>query len=318
MDGVIAPSDDTIAWLLKGDPAIRWQVIRDLLGEPARAWQTEQRRVATEGWGAQLLRFQDGSGRWTPRLYGYKWISTTYSMVLLRRLGLPERDPRALRSCDLFLQEGLFEDGGINISNAQQRSEMCVTGMVLALFSWFDVADGGRESLVEFLLAHQLADGGWNCEWDRGATHSSFHTTTNVLEGLREYSFAGGPRSGETDAAEAQGREFLLEHRLFRSHRTGVVVDEKMLRLSFPPRWKHDVLRSLDYFRSAVVPPDPRLSDAVEVLLGKRRKDGSWPLQQRYSGRTWFEMEKPGRPSRWNTLRAHRVLNWWQQGSSGS
>lgn len=303
--------DDVLAWLLDGDPAIRWQVMRDLQGQPAIRWRAEQARVAREGWGAKLLGFQDEEGRWTPRLYGYKWISTTYSMVLLRRLGLPSDDSRAARSCQLFLDEGLWHDGGINLSTAQRRSECCVTGMVLGLLAWFRFHDPRRERLVDFLLAAQLADGGWNCEWDRGGTHSSFHTTISVLEGLREYAAADGARAQDTVEAEARGRTFLLEHRLFRSHRTGEVVDPKMLRLSFPPRWRHDILRGLDYFRATGAARDERLQDAIDVLEKKQRADGRWPLQQRYPGRTWFEMEQVGEPSRWNTLRARRVLIWW-------
>ena len=310
--------DDILAWLLAGDPAIRWQVGRDLQRSPRDSWQAEQEKVGTEGWGAHLLSFQDRTGRWTPRLYGYKWISTTYSLVLLRRLGLPAGDQRAVGPCRLFLDEALQDDGGINTSTVQQQGEDCITGMVLALLSWFDVADERRERLVDFLLTSQMADGGWNCEAYRGAVHSSFHTTTSVLEGLREYAVARGRHSAETELVERRGQEFLLEHRLFRSHRTGEVVDKRMLMLSFPPRWKHDILRSLDYFRSASAPTDPRLGDAMEVLVGKRRRDGTWPLQHRHPGRTWFEMEKPGRPSRWNTLRALRVLDWWQHGSSDS
>jgi hypothetical protein len=303
--------DEVVRWLLEGDPAIRWQVMRDLTGEPPTLWEAEQARVATEGWGARLLSHQDDSGRWTPRFYGYKWISTTYSMMLLQRMGLPT-DPRATRACELFLEEGLWHDGGIAASAAQHRSEACLTGMVLGLLSWFGVEDPRRDRLVEFLSARQMADGGWNCEWDRGATHSSFHTTINVLEGLREYAAAGGARAAETGAAEERGREFLLEHRLFRSHRDGSVVDAKMLQLSFPPRWHYDVLRGLDHFRAAGAPRDERLGDAVGVVAKKRRRDGRWPMQQRYTGRTWFEMEKPGQPSRWNTLRALRVFEWWQ------
>lgn len=310
----VSAVDEVVTWLLDGDPAIRWQVMRDLEARPAQEWQAEQARVAQEGWGAKLLDFQDEDGRWTRKLYGYKWISTTYSMVLLRRLGLPPDDARAARGCRLFLDEGLWRDGGINVSTSQERSECCVTGMVLGLVSWFQFDDPRAERLVNFLLTAQLADGGWNCEWDRGGSHSSLHTTTNVLEGLREYAVAAGSRSGETGDAEARGREFLLEHRLFRSHRTGEIVDPRMLRLSFPPRWRHDILRSLDYFRTAGAVHDERLRDAVEILRGKRRRDGRWPLQQRYPGRVWFEMEQVGQPSRWNTLRARRVLDWWDLG----
>lgn len=300
-----------LTWLLEGDPAIRWQVLRDLAGAPEPEWRSEQRQVASTGWGAELLGHQNEDGRWTSHVYGYKWISTTYSLVLLRRMGLPADDPRVTTSCRLFLDEALWHDGGINVTATVKYGETCVTGMVLALLSWFRIDDPRRERLVEFLLAAQMGDGGWNCERHRGATHSSFHTTINVLEGLREYAEAGGAQAAATEQAESRGRDFLLEHRLFRSHRTGEVVDQKMLRLSFPPRWHHDILRGLDYFRAAGTARDPRLGDAVDVLVKKRRKDGRWPLQQRYSGRTWFEMEEVGQPSRWNTLRALRVLEWW-------
>lgn len=300
---------DVPAWLLAGDPAIRWQVMRDLHDEPPAVWRPEQARIATEGWGARLLSFQDEHGRWTSRLYGYKWISTTYSLVLLRRMGLSPI-PMAVRACRLFLDEAQREDGGIDISASLRGSETCVSGMVLALLAWFQVDDPRRERLVDYLLAEQMPDGGWNCE--PGGNHSSFHTTTSVLEGLREYAAAAGSRLADTEQAETRGREFLLEHRLVCSHTTGGVVDPRMLRLSFPPRWRHDVLRCLDYFQSAGAPRDDRLRDAIEVVASKRRRDGRWPLQQRYPGRTWFEMEKVGEPSRWNTLRALRVFRWWQ------
>jgi len=296
---------------MEGDPAIRWQAQRDLLRAPDTKWRAEQARVASEGWGTRLVTLQGDDGRWTARLYGKKWTSTTYSMVLLRRMGLPSRDPRALQACQLFLDEGLRPDGGIDLSVTTGRSETCLTGMVLGLSSWFAVDDPRREELVAYLLNEQLPDGGWNCQRDRGATHSSFHTTTNVLEGLREYATADGSQGDQILTAEAAGREFLLEHHLYRSHRTGKVVDPRMLRLSFPPRWRHDILRSLDYFRSADA-PDRRLGDPIDALESRRRPDGRWPLQQRHPGQTWFEMEEIGDPSRWNTLRALRVLDWWQ------
>lgn len=296
---------DVEAWLLDGDLAIRWQVMRDLQDAPEAQWRAERARVATEGWGARLLAHRDDSGRWTPRLYGRKWISTTYSLLLLRQLGLPPDDPRARESCALFLEEGLWHDGGMNLSATQQRSETCVTGFALGLLSYFGIADPRRERLADYLLREQMPDGGWNCLRHLGATHSSFHTTANVLDGLRDY--------GHAEQAEARGREFLLAHRLYRSHRTGAVVDPAMLRLTFPPRWRHDVLRALDHFRAAGAHRDERLTDAVEAVRAKRGRDGRWTLQRPHPGAVWFELERTGEPSRWNTLRALRVLRWFDK-----
>jgi hypothetical protein len=290
-----------IDWLLDGDPAIRWQTMRDLVGAEESEWGSEQERVATEGWGARLLMHQDEEGRWTPRLYGKKWISTTYTMVLLREMGLPRSDPRALKSCQLFLAELL----GI-----RQSRDTCIAAMVLALLYWFDVDDRLREPVLEHVLALQLADGGWNC--DEQSSHGSFHTTCTALEALRVCAVAGVPSVHETEAAEARGQEFFLQHRMFRSHQTGEVANQRFLRFSFPTRWHYDVLRGLDYFRSAGSLDDQRLEEAIDVVEEKRDRDGRWPLQQRWPGATWFEMETVGEPSRWNTLRAMRVLDGWR------
>ena len=307
------PTDPTMRWLLAGDPAIRWQVLRDLLDRPRGEWQREQAKLTRTGWAYRILKRQDGAGRWTPRFYGKKWISTTYSMVLLRRMGFPPRHPRALKSCRLFLDEGLFHDGGIDPSTSLKESETCVTGMVLAVLSWFRLDDPRRQRLVEFLLREQMEDGGWNCQRNRGAVHSSFHTTINVLEGLHEYAEAKGKRLAETGRAEARAREFFLRHWLYRSHRTGEVANPAFTRFSFPPRWHHDVLRTLDYFQAARAPYDKRLEDPIAVVLKKRTGGGRWLLQNRHPGRTFFELEKPGQESRWNTLRALRVLRWWER-----
>jgi hypothetical protein len=302
-----------IAWLLDSDPSIRWQVMRDLLHRPRELWQAEQARVATQGWGARLLRHQDASGRWTPRLYGQKWISTTYSLLLLQQFGLPSGDPRTVRACMLFLDEGSWRDGGLDLSATRSRGDTCVTGFVLGLLSWSGVNDRRRERLLDYLLREQMEDGGWNCERYRGATHSSFHTTISVLEGLREYARARGPRRSEALAAEEKGRAFFLQHHLYRSHRTGSIANPAFTRFSFPPRWHHDILRTLDYFQAARASYDRRLEDPVGLLLKKRGKDGRWILQNRHPGRTFFELEEVGKPSRWNTLRALRVLDWWDK-----
>lgn len=290
----------TLDWLLEGDPAIRWQTLRDLSDADEAQWRIEQERVASEGWGARLFDHQDDDGRWTPRLYGKKWISTTYTMVLLRRMGLPRSDPRALKSCQLFFKEGL---------GTRRNSETCIHSLVLGLLYWFDVDDAQREPVLEYLLAKQLEDGGWNC--DVQSRHGSFHTTASALEALRECAVAGTSRKDEIEAAEARGREFFLEHRMFRSHRTGEVVNQRFLRFSFPPHWHFDVMRGLDYFWSSGSLTDPRLQEAIDLLVEKGDEDGRWPLQQRWPGETWFEMETVGEPSRWNTLRAMRVLEGW-------
>ena len=310
--------DEVLAWLLQGDPSIRWQVMRDLVGSPEADWSAERDRISAEGWGARLLAHQDPEGRWTARLYGKKWISTTYSMVLLRRMGLAPDHAAAHKACSLFLDEGLWRDGGINLAASLQRSETCLTGFVLALLSWFRFDDPRREELVDYLLREQMDDGGWNCQRDRGARHSSFHTTINVLEGLHEYAEARGRQRVETRRAEAKAREFFLAHQLYRSHRTGEIVNAAFTRFSFPPRWHHDVLRTLDYFRASGAPYDDRLEDPMGVVQRRRGADGRWLLQNRHPGSTYFELEAVRKPSRWNTLRAMRVLRWWERAAESA
>lgn len=296
-------------WLLEGDPAIRWQVMSNLLDASPLEVKVERARVAHEGWGADLLARQDPDGRWGGGLYSHKWTSTTYTLILLRRLGLPVGHPQALRGLQVLLDASDFSDGGIDMWRTSGRSDACVNAMVLALAAHFGVEDPRIDSLLGYLLEHQMNDGGWNCEWNSGAVHSSFHTTLSALEGLHEWQLARGPHAA-IEAAARRGEEFLLAHRLYRSHRTGEVVSVNMTRFSFPPRWFYDVLRALDYFQARNADLDPRLDDALALLRKKRRKDGLWTLQNRRAGLTFFEMETVGQPSRWNTLRALRVLRW--------
>ncbi len=308
--------DRTLAWLLDGDPAIRWQTLRDLVGAGASTVERERRKVAREGWGARLLSEQDPEGTWAGGrssdggLYSPKWISTTYTMLLLRDLGLPASNRQARRACPLLLDGGLQRDGGVNYG-WRGRSETCITGMVLSILGHFEHQDERLDTLADYLLEQQMPDGGWNCQRDLGATHSSVHTTISVLEGLRLYELHRGRRRHALRAAQCAGREFLLAHRLFRSHRTGEVIKPILLRFSFPPRWHYDVLRALDHFRAVGAPRDPRLAEAIGLVRAKRRPDGRWNLENRYRGKTWFELERLGAPSRWNTLRALRVLKWW-------
>jgi hypothetical protein len=305
--------DPTINWLLKGDAAIRWQTLRDLVGVDRKAWEKERRLVAQEGWGKRLLARQQASGKWGGGLYSPKWISTTYTMLLLRRLGLSPGHPQGMRACRLLFDNGLYSDGGINFSTRSKHSETCITGMILSILAYFRFPDDRLDRLAGHLFEQQMKDGGWNCESCHGATHSSFHTTISALEGLQEYQKFHPRKCPEISEVQAKGREFLLEHRLFRSSTTGEVIKAEMTRFSFPPRWHYDIIRGLDYFQDVKADRDERLEDAMEILYQRRKKDGRWVLQNRYSGRTFFEMEKVGRPSRWNTLRALRVVRWWEK-----
>ena len=304
------PNEDVVDWLLDGDPAIRWQVMRDLVGASATAVERERKKVARQGWGALLLERQDEDGRWARGLYTPKWTSTTYTMLLLRDLGLPPTNAQAKRACRLLLDEGMRPDGGIHFGD-RETSETCITGMVLSILAYFRFADDRLHTIADHLLRVQMPDGGWNCRRPRGATHASVHTTISVLEGLRQYELRQTRCGRDVRAAQKRGREFLLVHRLFRSHRRGTVMNSAFTRLTFPPRWHYDILRALDYFRDVNAPRDTRLAEAIDILHERMTDDGRWKLENRYQGKTFFEMERVGRESRWNTLRALRVLRWW-------
>jgi hypothetical protein len=310
--------DGAIRWLLDGDPAIRWQTLRDLVGAPARTVQRERSRVALHGWGARLLARQDPGGTWAGGrssdggLYHPKWTSTTYTMLLLRDFGLAAGNRQARKACALLLDHGLQRDGGLNYG-WRGRSETCITGMVLSILCQFGYEDARLATLATNLRRSQLPDGGWNCRRDLGATHSSMHTTISVLEGLRLLELHRGGDVRALRAAQRRGREFLLAHRLFRSHRTGNVIKPDFMRFVFPPRWHYDILRALDHFQAVDAPRDPRLSEAVEIVRTRRREDGRWSLEYAYKGKTYFPLERIGAPSRWITLRALRVLGWWDR-----
>ena len=317
-----AKTDNVVQWLLDGDPSVRWQVLRDLTGAPEPAVERERRKIARDGWGTRLLAKQDPEGTWAGGLssdgglYSPKWISTTYTMLLLRDFGLPPTNRQARKACTLLLDGGLQRDGGINYG-WRGRSETCITGMIVSILAYFHYDDHRLDALASHLLAQQMPDGGWNCRRDLGATHSSVHTTISVLEGLQFYELNRGLRANDVQMAQARGREFLLVHKLFRSHRTGQIIKPEFTRMSFPPRWHYDILRALDYFQAVDAPADPRLAEAIDIVRGRQRKDGRWPLQHTYKGRTYFELERVGRPSRWNTLRALRVLKWWDRAAQG-
>lgn len=310
--------NDPIEWLLKGDPSIRWQTLRDLATASKTAIDRDRRKVASEGWGGRLLASQDPEGSWARGLYSPKWTSTTYTMLLLRDFGLPSKNRQARKACKLLLEEGLQPDGGFNYgvwAQWQRKSETCVTGMVLSILSYFGYDDDRLDTAADHLLEQQMPDGGWNCRRAQGATHSSVNTTISALEGLRFFELHRGRKVQAVQQAQQRGREFLLEHRLFRSHRTGEIIKPIFTRFSFPPRWHYDILRALDYFQAVDAPHDPRLTDAIDIVRAAQRQDGRWELQNSYRGKTFFDLERVGAPSRWNTLRALRVLKWWDRGA---
>ncbi len=314
----MASADPVVLWLMEGDPAIRWPTLRDLNCAAPETVRREQRRVATEGWGARLLELQDPDGRWAGGIYTPKWTSTTYTMQLLRSFGLEPGNNQAVRACGALLDAGCWSDGGINFYPRQhRRSATCISSMVLSLVSWFAVDDPRVDQLAHHVMEQQMEDGGWNCRAMPGygeATHGSFHTTILALEALLDYERTGRSGAAAARVAQARGREFLLVHKLFRSHRTGVVARSEFTRFAFPPRWHYDVLRGLDYFRECGADRDERLSDGIELVEKRRLPAGFWLLPQGYPGKMFFEMETPGQPSRWNTLRALRVQRWWVVG----
>lgn len=315
--------DATIDWLLGSDPAIRWQAMRDLLEAPEAEWKAERAKVETEGWGARLLSCQDPDGQWAGgafvpqgfgpdewRAEGQPWTATFFSLSQLREFGLDPSSERARWTVEAVGRNSRWDEGGQPYW--QGEVEECINGRTVADGAYFGV---DVSPIVERLLGERLADGGWNCDRVNGSTRSSFHSTINVLEGLLEYERATGGTPASREARRS-GEEYLLKRHLFRRLGTGEPADEKFLRFLHPNRWRYDVLRALDYFRAAATltgaAPDPRLGEAIDHLRTRRTADGTWPIDWSPGGRVWFELEDgPGQPSRWITLRALRVLRWW-------
>jgi hypothetical protein len=310
----IAPT--TIDWLMEGDPAVRWQVKRDLLDAKPAAYASERAKIAEGGWGKQLLDRQSKDGTWAGGIYSPKFTCTFYTLLTLRRIGLPARHPQALKGCAALLESDLLPNLGTGFTQRPgAHADLCIVGMLLSMLAHFQHDDARVQRIAEFLIEEQMEDGGWNCRAWRGDRHASFHTTCSALEGLLEYQRAYSrsrlPLALPLAEAQAGGREFLLRHHLYKSHRTGEVVNESMTRFPFPPQWQYDFLKALDYFQAAGAARDERAADAVELLLSKQDAEGRWPQFRGPSGKYFFRMEPVGKPSRWNTLRALRVVRWW-------
>jgi hypothetical protein len=321
---------DVVAWLLDSDPAIRWQVMRDLTDAPEEDVAAERARVAGEGWGARLLALQRPEGQWEGGTPTFKttagaqrwqslpperqgtlfpeWTSTTWSLTLLRNFGLDPVSAGARRAVRLVREHCRWEHDGEPFFAGEV--EPCINGRAVALGAYFGEEVQG---VVDRLLGEQMSDGGWNCEQENGSTRGSFHSTIEVLEGLLEFErAAGGPP--EVRAVRLRGQEYLLERRMLRRLSTGEVIDPAWTQFSFPSAWHYDVLRGLDYLRAAAAVPDERVAEAIDLVESKRDSDGRWPLENPHPGRLHFAMDEgEGRPSRWNTLRAMRALRWYEQ-----
>ena len=312
-----------IDWLLDSDPAIRWQVMRDLNGASKGEVAAERARVAIEGFGARLLALQADDGRWGGAAWNRGWDSTMHVLMLLRDMGLDLASDQARRAVGLVRDRVTWQGCGPQECDGnaffEGEVEPCINGQVAAVGAYFGQDVRG---IVDRLLGEQLPDGGWNCDAPNGSTRSSFNTTICVLEALLEYERAGNGTPVVTEA-RLRGQEYLLERRLFRRRSTGQVIERDRkggaawTRFAFPTWWHYDVLRGLDYLRSAGVPPDERAAEAIELVASKRDGDGRWLLETRYPGVMPVETdEDEGRPSRWNTLRALRVLRWYDRADS--
>jgi len=314
---IAKPKKAVLRWLLDSDPSIRWQVMRDLMGESEESVAAERSRVAVEGWGARLLSLQGDDGNWGGGAWVYKsWASTMETLMLLREFGLDPASEQARNAISLVLEKSNWGPHQNNSPFFEGEVEPCINGRVLACGAYFGAAS---DRLVDRLLGEQLEDGGWNCDAPP-SKRSSFNSTICVLEGLWEYEKAKGG-SSTVKAARLRGQEYLLERRLFRSLSTGKIItrDRKdhrtdWTRFAFPTRWHYDVLWGLDYLWKAGVRADERTDEAVALVAKRRHQNGRWPLARPHEGTVHFDMEGPrGTASRWNTLRALRVLMWYSR-----
>lgn len=308
-------------WMLDADPSIRWQALRDLVDAPTEVVAAERARVSEEGWGARLLDLQGEDGQWaggacfpgrwfdqSDKEEGQPWTSTLPTLQLLYDFGVDPRSDRVRRAVAQVRDHCRWEHAGQPFFDGEV--EPCINGRTVTLGTYFDQDVDG---VVARLLGEQLEDGGWNCEAERGSVRSSFDSTINVLEGLLAHERATGGSAGSI-AARRRGEVYLLERKLFRRKSTGEVVNPAWLQFSFPTRWNYDVLRALEYFREAGDPPDQRVDEAIQLLRSKQQHDGMWRLENTHPGTVHFTLEDgDGQPSRWNTLRALRVLRWYER-----
>lgn len=298
-----------IEWLLQGDVSIQYLTKKYLLNEEKKELEKLRKRIVIEGWGKAFLDQRKETGHWGVDFYLPKWINSHYTLLDLRYLEIEPVAP-IQQTIQLILENYKHSDGSINESRVPRSGDICVNGMFLNYAAFFATPENELKSVVDYLLENTMPDGGFNCEAQRTESiHSSMHTTISVLEGIWEFFKAGYQyRQEELVKAKKDAEEFLLMHLLFKSDKTKEIIDRKWTMLSYPPRWRYDILRALLYFTDSEAPYDSRMEDALEIIRSKQRKDGTWPVQAKHPGKVHFDMEKTGDPSRFNTLRALRVL----------
>ena len=311
---------DLIPWLLDSDPALRWQVERDLAHEPSEVWEATRARIATEGFGARLLALQEPTGQWAGGAFfpadfdgteeGQPWTATTWSLNSLREWGMDSAVLRERRTVELLAENSRWEYE--NLPYWDGEVDVCINAWTVMNGLWLGADITG---IVDWFVEHRLPDGGWNCEWVEGSTRSSVHSTINALKGLLGYDRTTGGTDATREARHA-GEEYLLERRLFRRLSTGEPIASWTGRFSYPFLWFYDVLNAAEYFRQVSLhdgtPPDPRMAEAIELIRAAQQPDGTWIQGRRHVGTVWFEVDVPvGEPSKWLTLYATRVLSWW-------
>ncbi len=309
-EGVVM-ENSLINWLLESDISLKYLVKRDLLGNVDKEIQNS---MIHEGWVKRLLDKQNENGHWGLGFYRPKWTCTHYILLILKKLSVPQSIESICRLLDSTIETIHSQDGGINFWGKSTFSDACVNGMFLNYASYFMKSDKKLDFLIDYIIKNQMTDGGWNCRYRHGAVHSSFHTTLSILEGLLEYRKNGGIyQLDKIKQMESCAIEFLLNHHLYQSHRTGAIVDPKMLLFSYPTHWKYDVMRVLEFLTEYGLKCDDRLVEALKLLHSKQNNDGSWNLQNRHPGKMYFQFEKEGHPSQMNTYRALKILKHFER-----
>ncbi|MCK5199935.1 MAG: hypothetical protein KAR21_16365 [Spirochaetales bacterium] len=300
-----------LGWLLKGDSSVVYQTHRDLLGSDDRLLNRLRKDIAENGWGRKFLdKRNKKNGMWGNGIYSPKWISTTYTILDLKNLGIHPETTEFVESGKILIHE-LW---GIPQNKKKRFLDLCICGMLLNLCCYAGINTQKIYEIINFIMEKQFPDGGWNCRWEIDKDHSSLHTTINILEGLQEYLDNNySYKRKEILSSIKKAHEFILIHKLFKSDHTDKIIDKKMIMLSHPVRWRYDILRCMDYFSAAGQKYDNRMKEALAIILKKKMKNNHWPVQQKHSGIVHFTMEETGKESRWNTLRSLRVLKKYRK-----